>query len=61
MVREISAKKDEPKWMLDARLKSLDLYYQIPYPVWGPDISGLDMANIVTYVRPNAPDERQLE
>ena len=54
VVREISAKKDEPKWMLDARLKSLDLYYQIPYPVWGPDISGLDMANIVTYVRPNA-------
>ncbi len=54
VVREISAKKDEPQWMLDARLKSLDLYYQIPYPVWGPDISGLDMANIVTYVRPNA-------
>ncbi|WP_441293928.1 Fe-S cluster assembly protein SufB, partial [Acidaminococcus sp. CAG:542] len=54
VVREISSKKNEPKWMLDARLKSLDLYYQIPYPEWGPDISGLDMANIVTYVRPNA-------
>lgn len=54
VVREISAKKNEPKWMLDARLKSLDIYYQMPYPVWGPDISGLDMDNIVTYVRPNA-------
>lgn len=53
IVREISEKKDEPNWMLDFRLKSLDIYNQMPYPVWGPDISGLDMANIVTYVRPD--------
>lgn len=53
IVQEISEKKDEPKWMRDFRLKSLDIYNQMPYPVWGPDISGLDMANIVTYVRPD--------
>ena len=46
--------------MLDFRLKSLEIYNQIPYPIWGPDISGLDMSNIITYVRPNA-DESQLE
>ena len=32
VVREISEKKNEPKWMLDFRLKSLELYYQIDYP-----------------------------
>ncbi|MCH3950319.1 MAG: Fe-S cluster assembly protein SufB [Acidaminococcus sp.] len=53
IVREISAKKDEPKWMLDFRLKSLDIFNKMPYPEWGPDISGLDMDNIITYVRPN--------
>ena len=53
IVQEISEKKDEPKWMRDFRLKSLDIYNQMPYPVWGPDISGLDIANIVTYVRPD--------
>ena len=54
IVREISEKKHEPQWMLDFRLKSLDIFNHMEYPDWGPDISGLDMDNIVTYVRPNA-------
>lgn len=54
IVREISEKKHEPKWMLDFRLKSLDIFNHMEYPDWGPDISELDMDNIVTYVRPNA-------
>lgn len=52
IVREISEKKNEPKWMLDFRLKSLDIYNKMDIPIWMPDISELDMANIVTYVRP---------
>mgnify|MGYP006964170492 CR=1 FL=1 len=40
--------------MLDFRLKSLDIFNHMEYPDWGPDISELDMDNIVTYVRPNA-------
>ncbi len=52
IVREISEKKNEPKWMLDFRLKSLDIYNKMEIPNWMPDISGLDMANIITYVRP---------
>ena len=31
IVQEISEKKDEPKWMRDFRLKSLDIYNQMPY------------------------------
>ena len=36
------------------RLKSLDIYHQLDVPPWGPDISGLDIANIITYVKPKA-------
>ncbi|QWT18116.1 Fe-S cluster assembly protein SufB [Collinsella sp. zg1085] len=53
IVVEISERKHEPGWMRDFRLKSLEMYQRMPRPVWGPDISGLDMDNIVTYVKPN--------
>ena len=42
-----------PKWMHDFRLRSLDIYNQMKVPDWGPSIDGLNMNNIVTYVRPN--------
>ncbi|MBP1918474.1 Fe-S cluster assembly protein SufB [Youngiibacter multivorans] len=53
IIRDISAKKNEPDWMLQFRLKSLELYNKIDVPTWGPDISDLNIDNIVTYVRPN--------
>ena len=46
IVREISRKKNEPQWMLDFRLRSLELFYKIDFPDWGPDISELDMDKI---------------
>ncbi len=53
IVRSLSEKKDEPGWMLDLRLKALDLYEHMSMPSnWGPSISGLDMNNISTYVSP---------
>lgn len=52
-VLEISKGKGEPKWMCELRLKALDAYNKLKLPVWGPDISGLDMDNITAYVRPN--------
>ncbi len=53
IVREISAEKDEPDWMLAHRLKSLEIYHATPVPDWGPAIDGLDMDHIVTYVKPD--------
>ena len=35
------------------RLHSLQIYNQTPIPDWGPSIEGLNMDDIVTYVRPN--------
>lgn len=53
IVEKISAEKHDPEWMREFRLKSLRIYNELQVPEWGPDISGLDMENIVTYVRPN--------
>jgi Fe-S cluster assembly protein SufB len=54
IIRDISAKKHDPDWMLAFRLHSLDVYNHTPLPVWGPDLSELDMDRIVTYVKPDA-------
>ena len=42
VVREISALKNEPDWMLDFRLKALDFFLKSPLPKFGPDLSSLD-------------------
>jgi len=51
VVRDISAKKDEPQWMLDLRLKGLKLFGRKPMPHWGADLSGIDFDNIKYFVR----------
>ncbi|GAA4895405.1 iron-regulated ABC transporter membrane component SufB [Stackebrandtia albiflava] len=51
VVRDISAKKDEPQWMLDLRLKGLKLFGRKPMPTWGADLSGIDFDNIKYFVR----------
>ena len=38
--------------MLDLRLKSLEVYNKLPIPDWGPSLDGLDLDNIITYVKP---------
>ncbi len=52
IVRQISKEKNDPEWMLDLRLRSLEVYNKLPIPDWGPSLDGLDMDNIVTYVKP---------
>ncbi len=54
IIRDISARKHDPPWMLDFRLKSLEVYRSIDLPTWGADISALNMDEIITYVKPNA-------
>ncbi|HEY1176172.1 MAG TPA: Fe-S cluster assembly protein SufB [Phytomonospora sp.] len=51
VVRDISAKKSEPQWMLDLRLKGLRLFDRKPMPNWGSDLSGIDFDNIKYFVR----------
>ncbi|SES05456.1 Iron-regulated ABC transporter membrane component SufB [Lentzea xinjiangensis] len=51
VVRDISAKKDEPEWMLEYRLKALKLFDLKPMPNWGADLSGIDFDSIKYFVR----------
>lgn len=54
VVRQISAQKDEPEWMLQFRLKALEIYESKPMPDWGGDLSKLQetLDEIYFYVRP---------
>lgn len=54
IIRKISAKKQEPQWMLDYRLKALKLFNELDNPTWGPDISEVDINKITTYISPDA-------
>ena len=60
VVREISAQKGEPEWMLDFRLKALAIYNAKPMPTWGGDLSQLEsvLSEIFFYVRPQERMER---
>ena len=51
VVRDISAKKNEPQWMLDMRLKALKFFERKPMPTWGADLSEIDFDNIKYFVR----------
>lgn len=51
VVRDISAKKDEPEWMLKERLKALSIFDKKPMPTWGADLSGINFDTIKYFVR----------
>src|SRR5712671_6819860 len=51
VVRDISARKNEPEWMLDLRLKGLKLFGRKPMPDWGADLTGIHFDNIKYFVR----------
>ncbi|MST56327.1 Fe-S cluster assembly protein SufB [Pyramidobacter sp. SM-530-WT-4B] len=53
IVARISAEKNDPEWMREFRLNALKIYGELPCPDWGPSLDGLNMENIVTYVRPD--------
>ncbi len=58
IVEEISKMKEEPEWMLEFRLKSLDQFYKMPMPQWGGDLSDLNFDEITYYVKPSEKSER---
>ncbi|MCK9876575.1 Fe-S cluster assembly protein SufB [Frankia sp. Ag45/Mut15] len=51
VVRGISAKKSEPSWMTDLRMKGLRLFERKPMPTWGADLTGIHFDNIKYFVR----------
>ncbi|MCK2242641.1 MULTISPECIES: Fe-S cluster assembly protein SufB [unclassified Crossiella] len=51
VVRDISARKGEPEWMLESRLKGLKLFERKPMPHWGADLTGINFDSIKYFVR----------
>lgn len=52
VVKEISAIKNEPEWMLKFRLDALQMFYIRENPQWGGDLSRLNFDNIYYYIKP---------
>ncbi len=52
IVEQISAHKNEPDWMLQFRLRALEIFERMPMPAWGGDLSGLDARNLHFYIKP---------
>jgi len=49
IVRQISAQKNEPEWMLEYRLKAYHKFMEMPMPSWGVDLSEYDFTKDFTY------------
>ncbi len=54
MIRGMSKMKGEPAWMLEYRLKALDIFLKKPMPTWGADLSGIHFDDIFYYIKPSA-------
>ncbi len=52
VVRQISAAKGEPKWMLEYRLRAYETFRKLPMPHWGAYLSDIDFDDIYYYVKP---------
>ena len=61
IIRDISARKEEPEWMLDFRLKSFKRYESQKMPTWGADLSEIDFDNITYYKKSSNKPERDWE
>jgi Fe-S cluster assembly protein SufB len=58
IVRQISAQKNEPEWMLNFRLEAFRIFHAKPMPTWGTDLSGINFDDIHYYVKPSEKSER---
>ncbi|MBI2971739.1 MAG: SufD family Fe-S cluster assembly protein [Candidatus Aenigmarchaeota archaeon] len=57
VVEMISRTKEEPKWLLDFRLRALDTFMKKPVPMWGADLSAIDFDKIIYYLKPTEKQE----
>src|SRR3990167_9220974 len=61
VVEQISKQKNEPAWMLELRLKALEVFYKKPMPTWGGDLSTINFDEIHYYLRPQDKEKTKWE
>lgn len=59
IIRFISAKKEEPEWLLEWRLKAFEHWKSMPDPEWSKlNIPAIDYDDIYYYAAPKSDDDR---
>jgi Fe-S cluster assembly protein SufB len=61
VIEEISAIKNEPKWMREFRLKAYEIFLKKPMPTWGGDLSQINFDTITYYATPTDKGARSWE
>jgi len=61
VIRAISARKNEPEWMLNYRLRSYQSFLKKDFPNWGADISSINFDEIYYYAKPVNEQQRSWE
>ena len=60
IVRALSARKEEPEWLLEFRLDALHKWQQLKMPTWGHlDIPPIDFQDIIYFAAPKPPKKRE--
>jgi len=52
VIKEISARKNEPIWMLEKRLQAFQVFKEKSMPTWGADLSSINFDNFHYYIKP---------
>ncbi len=60
-VHKISDRKKEPEWMREFRLRSLKIFHSKPLPMWGADLTKLDLSKITYYGDPGVKETKSWE
>lgn len=61
VVRTMSAEKEEPEWMLEFRLKSLETFNKMAMQEWGPDLSGINFDDLTYFQKASEKPARDWE
>ena len=61
VVRAMSAEKEEPEWMLEFRLKSLETFNKMAMQEWGPDLSGINFDDLTYFQKASEKPARDWE
>ena len=62
IIREISARKEEPSWLLEFRLEAFRKWLTMPQPQWAHlDLPEIDFQDIVYYSAPKKDTARPKE
>lgn len=59
VVRHISLSNKEPEWMLEHRLKCLEIYRSKSLPDWGPSLAGLDLESICYFAKAEGSGDKK--